>query len=331
MDNFSRASHCLTAALMTVGAGVAVAQTPEQSASMDEIIVTATGFEQKITDAPASISVISKDELLSRPHVNLVDMLKYQEGVDIGTSRDKTGQGSVSMRGLTGEYTLYLIDGKRQNNHGDIYPNNFGGNAFGHMPPVEAIERVEVIRGPASTLYGADAMGGVVNIITKKVSDSWYGSASISGTLQENDQFGDDRKLDFTVAGPLIPNILSLGLRGSRYESEASSPELEPAIDPNGELHSRNVGFGGGGKTVESDVTEYGLTLTYSPNERNTIRFDYDESRQVYDNSPVLDPVSGDFIYPLGTKDNIAALWQARGGRVNPRAGYAEDQEFARE
>lgn len=299
--------------------------------SVQEIVVTASGFEQKITDAPASISVISQEEILTRPHVNLLDMLKYQEGVDIGTSRDKTGQGSVSMRGLTGEYTLYLIDGKRQNNHGDIYPNNFGGNAFGHMPPAESIERIEVIRGPASTLYGADALGGVINIITKKVADRWIGSATLSGTMQENDQFGDDRQGEFSLTGPLIANTLSLGIRGSFYESDPSSPELKPAIDPNGDVHTRSVGFGGGGKTVDSETKEYGLSLIYTPNQSNTIRFDYDTSEQVYDNTPFTNPITGDISYPLGTKDNIAALWQTRSGKVNPRAGYAEDQQFNRD
>lgn len=298
---------------------------------VQEIVVTASGFEQKITDAPASISVISQEEILTRPHVNLLDMLKYQEGVDIGTSRDKTGQGSVSMRGLTGEYTLYLIDGKRQNNHGDIYPNNFGGNAFGHMPPAESIERIEVIRGPASTLYGADALGGVINIITKKVADRWIGSATLSGTMQENDQFGEDRQGEFSLTGPLIANTLSLGIRGSFYESDPSSPELKPAIDPNGDAHTRSVGFGGGGKTVDSETQEYGVSLTYTPNQSNTIRFDYDSSEQVYDNTPFTNPITGDISYPLGTKDNVAALWQARSGKVNPRAGYAEDQQFNRD
>lgn len=56
------------------------------------------------------------------------------------------------MRGMGSDYTLILIDGKRQNNHGDIYPNNFGDNQFNHIPPLDAIERIEVIRGLASTL-----------------------------------------------------------------------------------------------------------------------------------------------------------------------------------
>ena len=298
---------------------------------LEEIVVTAAGFEQKPTNAPASISVISQEDILTRPHINLLDMLKYQEGVDIGTSRDKTGQGTVSMRGLTGEYTLYLIDGKRQNNHGDIYPNNFGGNAFGHMPPAEAIERIEVIRGPASTLYGADAMGGVINIITKPVADGWFGSATLTSTIQENDNFGDDAQVNFSASGPIVANKLALGIRGSEYRSDPSSPVLAPAIDPNGEAHYRSVGFGGGGRTVDSETSEYGVTLTFTPNASNTLRFDYDESTQVYDNTPFLNPESGLLSYPLGTKDNIEALWQERRGQLNPRAGYAANQEFSRE
>lgn len=298
---------------------------------VEEIVVTASGFEQKITDAPASISVISNEELLTRPNVNLLDMLKYQEGIDIGTSRDKTGQGSVSMRGLTGEYTLLLIDGKRQNNHGDIYPNNFGGNAFGHMPPTEAIERIEVIRGPASTLYGADALGGVINVITKKNADTWYGTLNMSGTFQDNDQFGNDKKGDFSVTGPLVPGVLSAGLRASYYDTEASSPQFEPTVDPNGTVHTRALGFGRGGRTVESDTESYGFSLTWTPDARNTLSFDFDQSSQVYDNTPIVDQDTGAISYPLGTKDNIEALWQDRRGRVNPRAGYAADQEFDRD
>lgn len=297
----------------------------------EEIVVSAARFEQKITDAPASISVITQEDILSRPNANLLDVLKYQEGIDIGTTRDKTGQGSVSMRGLTGEYTLLLIDGKRQNNHGDIYPNNFGGNAFGHIPPAQAIERVEVIRGPASTLYGADAMGGVINIITKKTADRWYGTANLSGTFQTNDQFGDARKADFVVAGPLIRDTLSLSLRGSYYESDASSPEFEDAVDPNGDVHVRATGFGGGGRTVDTESEEFGTTLTWALSNKQTLRLDYDSSSQVYDNTPIIDPESGTISYPLGTKDSIEALWQASGGQVNPRAGYAQEQEFTRD
>ncbi len=303
---------------------------PDGSA-MERIVVSATGFEQKLTEAPASISVITQEDLQARSFMTLLDAVQFQEGIDIGTTRDKTGQGTVSMRGLTGEYTLLLIDGIRMNNHGDIYPNNFGGNAFGHVPPIEAIERIEVIRGPASTLYGADALGGVINIITKKRSEAWGGSINFGRSLQTDDQFGDDITTDFFAQGPLIKGLLTLGVRGSVYERQASSPEFEPAVDPNGEVHVRQLGFGSGGRTVDSDSEQFGFTLYYTPFDNQSVKFDYDNSNQTYDNTPTYNIDTGEISYPLGTKDNIESIWADRRGVVNPRAGYAANQEFNRE
>lgn len=302
---------------------------PEKN--IERMVVTATGFEQKVTEAPASISIITNEDIKSHAFRSVLDAVQYLEGIDIGTTRDKTGQGSVSMRGLTGEYTLLLIDGKRQNNHGDIYPNNFGGNAFNHVPPVDAIERVEVIRGPASTLYGADALGGVINIITKKHTADWGGAVSFSRSLQQDDSFGDDITTDFSVSGPLIKNVLSLGVRGSIYEQQASSPTFQPATDPNGVVHARSLGFGRGGRTVDNTNEQFGFTINYSPFENHHLSFDYDNSSQKYDNTPSYDIESGTITYPLGTKDNIESIWASRGGKVNPRAGYAADQKFDRQ
>ncbi|WP_322405963.1 TonB-dependent receptor [Idiomarina sp. PL1-037] len=297
---------------------------------IERIVVTAAGFEQKITEAPASISVISNEEIRSRSFTSLLDAVKYQEGIDIGTSRDKTGQGSISMRGLTGDYTLILVDGIRQNNHGDIYPNNFGGNAFNHIPPLETIDRIEVIRGPASTLYGADALGGVINVITKKHTEDWSGAVTFGRSMQTNENFGDDFTTDFSATGPLIKNVLSLGVRGSLYDQQASSPEFEPAVDPNGTVHVRQLGFGSGGRTVDNKDEHYGFSLSYTPAKNHHIKFDYDDSHQSYDNTPSYDVENDTITYPLGTKDSIESLWQTRGGNVNPRAGYAADQTFDR-
>ncbi|MDX1536503.1 TonB-dependent receptor domain-containing protein [Arsukibacterium sp.] len=297
---------------------------------IEHIVVTASGFEQKLTEAPASISVITQEEIRQRSFTSLLDAVKYQEGIDIGTTRDKTGQGSVSMRGLTGEYTLLLIDGRRQNNHGDIYPNNFGGNAFNHVPPLAAIDRIEVIRGPASTLYGADALGGVINVITKKHTENWTGEFSMGRSVQSDDSFGDDFTTEVSVMGPLIDNVLSLGLRASLYNQQASSPAFAPAIDPNGNQIVRELGFGGGGRTVDNKDEHAGFSLSWTPAGNQRLKFDYDISNQIYDNTPSYDLANDTIVYPLGTKDSIEALWQARGGQVNPRAGYAADQEFDR-
>lgn len=298
---------------------------------IDELVVTASGFEQKITDAPASISVVTSDELQARPYITLLDAVRYLEGVDVGVTRDKTGQGSISMRGLESDYTLVLVDGRRQNNHGDIYPNNFGGNQFGHVPSLDSVERIEVIRGPASTLYGADALGGVINIITKPQTEQWRGSISFGRSIQSDGQFGDDITTDFSVAGPLIGDSLSIELRGSVYERIASSPEFEPARDPNGNLHYRSLGFGSGGKTVDNTNQQMGLGLNWILSNDQRLTFDFDTSNQVYDNTPVYDLDTQEISYPLGTRDNIESIWRASGGIVSPRAGYASDQEYSRE
>ena len=307
-----------------------MAETFEVPDGMERIVVTASGFEQKLTDAPASISVITQEELRQASFTSVLDAVKYQEGIDIGTTRDKTGQGTVSMRGLTGEYTLLLIDGRRQNNHGDIYPNDFGGNAFNHVPPLAAIDRVEIIRGPASTLYGADALGGVINIITKRHTDSWTGEVSVGRSVQSDDEFGDDFTTEVSLMGPLIENVLSLGLRASLFDQQASSPQFAPAIDPNGNVIVRELGFGGGGRTVDNKDEHVGFSLSWTPTDNQRLKFDYDTSNQVYDNTPSYNIETDSIVYPLGTKDSIEALWQSSGGMVNPRAGYAADQEFDR-
>lgn len=341
----------LTLALLAVTSTSVVANTTDSeiknTQQLSTIVVSAAGYEQKITDAPASISVITKDELEKKPYTTLLDAVRELEGVDIGETRDKTGQGTISMRGMGSDYTLILIDGKRQNNHGDIYPNSFGGNQFGHIPPLDTIERIEVIRGPASTLYGADAMGGVINIITKKVTDEWTGSVTHSRTLSSGD-YGDDNTTDISVMGPIIPNKLGLSLRGSIYERKASNPEYDTFTDPNGNVISRDIGFGGGGRTVDNENQSFGARLSWTPTENQAIWLDVDSSTQKYNNAQSQ----------LGTLDGIASIWRqdsqctdATGNtikasdkaacteksgtwspyRASPRVGYADEQKFTRD
>ncbi len=301
-----------------------------EAASSREIVVTASGFEQKITDAPASISVVTAEELKQRPYMTLIDAVRDLEGVDVGETADKTGQRTISLRGMGPEYTLILIDGKRQNNHGDIYPNSFGGNQFNHIPPLDSIERIEVIRGPASTLYGADALGGVINIITKPVLDRWTGSATFGRSIQEDSEFGDDMTFDADISGPVIANLLGVKLRGSLYKRYPSEPDFAPAVDPGGVSHVRGLGFGGGGKTVKNTNKSIGGSLNFTPSAEHRFVFDIDYSKQVYDNTPIVNPDTGAISYPLGTLDGIASIWRASGGVVAPQVGYTESQVFDR-
>lgn len=322
-------SSCFMAIAALMAAPAAANEGDEAPAGSD-IVVTAAGFEQKITDAPASITVVTAEELRERPYMTLIDAVRDIEGVDVGETSDKTGQRTISIRGMGSDYTLILIDGRRQNNHGDIYPNSFGGNQFNHIPPLDAIERIEVIRGPASTLYGADALGGVINIITKKVLDRWSGSATFGRSIQEDSDFGDDMTFDANVSGPIVPGIIGMKLRGSFYKRYPSEPDFAPVVDPAGVSHVRGLGFGGGGKTVKNTNRSYGGSLTFTPSPDHSLIFDIDYSKQVYDNTPIVDPVSGAITYPLGTLDGIESIWRASGGIVQPRVGYTENQVFDR-
>ena len=326
--------HLIYSCALLTCMGAAQAQSAPSTADSVElapIVVSASGLEQKITDAPASVSVITRQELAKRPYVTLLDAVRDIEGVDVGETRDKTGQGTISMRGMGSDYTLILVDGKRQNNHGDIYPNSFGGNQFGHIPPLDAIERIEVIRGPASTLYGADAMGGVINIITRKIQKKWTGSVTHGREFQLDDDYGDSHTTDFNIAGPLLDGKLGLAVRGSYYDRKASNPTYASDIDPNGVEVPRSLGFGGGGKTVDNENQSLGARLSWALTDKQTVYLDIDTSKQEYDNA-IKRNDAGVEEYPVGTVDNYGAMLRlGSNGRIEPRAGYAPTQEFTRD
>lgn len=137
-------------------------QTVQNAVKLDEIVVTATRTEKRIEDVPGSVTVIDREDLEKKNIQTVDDALNSLSGVFVKRSKglmDSTA--SIRMRGFNGDkYTLVLIDGQPLN---DAYT---GGVEWGALP-VENIERIEIIRGPASALYGGNAMGGVINIITK--------------------------------------------------------------------------------------------------------------------------------------------------------------------
>ncbi|MBW2304895.1 MAG: TonB-dependent receptor [Deltaproteobacteria bacterium] len=137
-------------------------QARQDAVRLEEIVVTATKTEKKVEDVPGSVTVIDQEDLRKKNVQTVDDALNSLSGVFVKRSKglmDSTA--SVKMRGFNGDkYTLVLIDGQPIN---DAYT---GGVEWGALP-TDNIERIEIIRGPASALYGGNAMGGVINIITK--------------------------------------------------------------------------------------------------------------------------------------------------------------------
>jgi hemoglobin/transferrin/lactoferrin receptor protein len=137
----------------------------ENVASLDEwfgdpLIVTADGFEQRAFDTPYITDVISQDEIRDFGIRSVPETLKYTPGVLV--QRTSHGQGSPFIRGFTGYRNVFLIDGVRLNNS----TFRSGPNQYWNTIDPFAIERLEVIKGPTSVIYGSDAVGGTVNAIT---------------------------------------------------------------------------------------------------------------------------------------------------------------------
>lgn len=177
--------------------------------TLDNIVITATGTEVDLRDAPASISVISREEIERKPVTSIAELLNTVPGVSGGYAA--TGaQSKIKIRGLPEAYTLILVDGKRQGSSAHTnYRPDLGQQDLDWISP-EMIERIEVVRGPMSSLYGSDAMGGVINIITRKVSPVWAGTFTSNYSKPDNSDRGDTYQLGANVSGPLTE---SLGLR----------------------------------------------------------------------------------------------------------------------
>lgn len=251
------------------------ADTPNQQSSIDKTtndtrkvnlgrsVVTASGYEQDLKDAPASISIISHEELTTRPIRDIGDAVQDTPGVYV--EQDKTGQNTISMRGLGSAYTLILIDGKRQNTAQGFVQNGLG-NQTSFMPPLSMIEKVEVIRGPASTIYGSDAMGGVINIITKKHTNTLQSGIQLESRLFEPGEWGNAYGSNAYMNIPLIKDKLSINIRGSvRYNEQNGF--LKPTPSSNGNPYATHSSTG-------SRNFNAGFRLNYTPTTQDYIYLD---------------------------------------------------------
>lgn len=126
----------------------------------DEIVVTATRISQPIQNLVADISVISAEDIRAAGQSTLAELLQTQPGAEISSNGGPGANASVYLRGANAGHTLVLVDGMR------LGSATTGATALENIP-LDQIERIEILRGPASHLYGSDAIGGVIQIFTK--------------------------------------------------------------------------------------------------------------------------------------------------------------------
>lgn len=201
----------LTLALAAGTALTPLAAQAQEAAEVQEIVVTASGYEQLISRAPASISILTREELEERPFTSLEDAVRNAEGVSVvGGDPNST---DIVIRGMPGEYTLIMLDGRRQSTR-ETMNRGTGGVQANLIPPLAAIERIEVVRGPMSSLYGSDAMGGVVNIITRKVPERATASFTLGGIIHEDGDYGNTLLGNFWLAAPIADDRAGLQIYG---------------------------------------------------------------------------------------------------------------------
>lgn len=182
----------------------------ETDDGIEEVIVTAARREQAEFKIAKSVSVLDAEDFAARQHVYVLDALQSLPGIAINQNGAFGGVATVSIRGNSTDQTVILIDGVQVND-----PSAPGGGFdFSTLDP-NGIERVEVLRGPQAVLYGSDAIGGVINVITKSGSEEFRGGASA--------EYGafDSKRFTANVSGG--SESISYALSGSYFDTDGIS------------------------------------------------------------------------------------------------------------
>ncbi|WP_420065004.1 TonB-dependent receptor domain-containing protein [Pectobacterium colocasium] len=228
-------------ALLMTGLLTLPALAQAENAADEKIVVTATQTKHTTLSAPASVSVITHAELEKMSVNNVSDAVKKLPGININPS-STYGRNEIKIRGMRADYTLLLVNGRRVNSREALtsdYANDFDLTSL----PVSAIDRIEVIRGPMSSLYGADALGGVVNVILRQPGEKATGEIGYNFEAPTEGSGGDHNRLNGYVSGPLIDNTLlgSLIIDGGKRDAWRTELSKNPNTDAREERKNTNL------------------------------------------------------------------------------------------
>ena len=176
-----------------------------QAETLTPLIVTANRTAQTIDQSLSSVTLITREEIERLQPASITDLLRSRAGIDITSSGSFGKQTSLFSRGTNSNHTLLLVDGVRMGSAN-------GGAAWQHLPPSE-IERIEIVRGPRTSLYGSDAVGGVIQVFTRRGKT---GAPKVNAFVGGG-SFGSN-KVGASVAGGTNSFLYSLGV--SRFETD---------------------------------------------------------------------------------------------------------------
>lgn len=244
-----------------VGSGLATAQ--DQAAELDRITVTGTRLSSPGIVANSPISSFTAEELAIKQIVTVEDFLRelptLVPSIGPGTNNGSGGGATIDLRGLGANRTLVLVNGRR------VVPFNLGGVVDTNNIPVALIERVDIVTGGASAVYGADAVSGVVNFILKS---NFQGAEFAAQWGQSSEKDGDRQRVDVTIGGNFADGrgnaVLSLGhtktdpvFQGDRSYSQVSRSSVtgNPEGSPTGVPTTINIaGIGNRGLCADGSL-----------------------------------------------------------------------------
>lgn len=220
-------------------------QSNDKAATLDTIVVTASRSEQKIEDVPARINIIEPKVLEQSPIASLPQLLQTDASINMVQTGGYGQAASIFLRGTNSNHTLLLRDGVRLN-------SNTSGAASLPFVDTTDIKQIEVLKGPASVLYGADAIGGVIQLISKTPEKT---SAFVTGEMGENKTY------KAVVGADLAENGFYAQIRGQRLETDGTpvtdaKDNKKASFDQKG--YSAKVGI---------DKEQYAVSVDYSENQ----------------------------------------------------------------
>lgn len=285
----------LATAIALIGS-IAQAQTaaPSDATALPPVVVSATGYPQPLSQSLPSVSVITREQIVQSGAQNLTTLLQQVAGVQV-TSNGGPGQsGNVFVRGFGGPDVLVLLDGvpiNAQDTTGSSYLNNH---------TTDQIERVEIIRGNVSAIYGSGAIGGVVLITTRHGSKTPQASVSVTAGSRNT------ATVSANASGEVGKTMLQAGV--SRYTTQGIS-----AIDP-AQLPNANPNANGYRNTTMNGA----IVQTLAPGQSLGLRAFRSEGRASYDSygayaSPTdtnLSRTTQD-LYQLFSDNRIGVAWQS--------------------
>lgn len=207
---------------------LSAAAEPTDAITLKDAVVTA---KQELKQAPG-VSIITAEDIKKRPPANdLSDVIRREPGVNLtgnSTSGSRGNNRQIDLRGMGPENTLILIDGRPSSSRNAVrygWTGDRDTRGETNWVPAEEVERIEILRGPAAARYGSGAMGGVVNIITKRPTEELRGSVTLYAIQPEDDAEGAGQRANFNLSGALNDS-LAFRLYGGANKTNADDADI---------------------------------------------------------------------------------------------------------